>query len=130
MSEKLIKESRKVFLHLAELFYEMRINTLKETRPNEAEMLMADDAFMEGIYKECIKNASATFKEGANKQVISSQADSLIKISRIWADFFPANNRISLFRLFFPPFLALFPVFTEISPTDVSFGPPETGWPG
>ncbi|MDZ2870104.1 S-type pyocin domain-containing protein, partial [Klebsiella pneumoniae] len=29
-------------------------------------------------------------KEGANKQVISSQADSLIKISRIWADFFPA----------------------------------------
>ncbi|QAW70291.1 ABC transporter [Klebsiella pneumoniae] len=30
--------------------------------------------------------------EGANKQVISSQADSLIKISRIWADFFPANT--------------------------------------
>ncbi|MCT8008088.1 ABC transporter, partial [Klebsiella pneumoniae] len=26
-------------------------------------------------------------KESANKQVISSQADSLIKISRIWADF-------------------------------------------
>jgi hypothetical protein len=64
------------------------------------------------------------------KQVISSQADSLIKISRIWADFFPQTHRISLFRLFFPPFLALFPVFTEISPTDVSFGPPETGWPG
>ena len=77
----------------------------------------------EGFIEEFIK-------EGANKQVISSQADSLIKISRIWADFFPANNRISLFRLFFPPFLALFPVFTEISPTDVSFGPPETGWPG
>ncbi len=33
-----------------------------------------------------------TPKEGANKQVISSQADSLIKISRIWADFFPANT--------------------------------------
>ncbi|MFQ0783795.1 hypothetical protein ACH7EI_29415, partial [Klebsiella pneumoniae] len=32
------------------------------------------------------------FKESANKQVISSQADSLIKISRIWADFFPANT--------------------------------------
>ncbi|MFM0887499.1 hypothetical protein QU896_00005, partial [Citrobacter freundii] len=31
---------------------------------------------------------NSTFaKEGANKQVISSQADSLIKISRIWADF-------------------------------------------
>ena len=69
-------------------------------------------------------------REGANKQVISSQADSLIKISRIWADFFPQTHRISLFRLFFPPFLALFPVFSEISPTDVSFGPPETGWPG
>ncbi|PXH68403.1 ABC transporter ATP-binding protein, partial [Klebsiella pneumoniae] len=27
-----------------------------------------------------------SFREGANKQVISSQADSLIKISRIWAD--------------------------------------------
>ncbi|MEG6440818.1 hypothetical protein QCN23_21195, partial [Enterobacter bugandensis] len=27
-----------------------------------------------------------SIKEGANKQVISSQADSLIKISRIWAD--------------------------------------------
>ncbi|RRF42397.1 hypothetical protein EAO04_25940 [Klebsiella pneumoniae] len=33
-----------------------------------------------------------TIREGANKQVISSQADSLIKISRIWADFFPANT--------------------------------------
>ncbi|WP_220247166.1 hypothetical protein, partial [Klebsiella pneumoniae] len=50
-------------------------------------------------YQELVR----TFpREGANKQVISSQADSLIKISRIWADFFPANNRISLFRLFFP----------------------------
>ena len=75
-------------------------------------------------------HARSCAKEGANKQVISSQADSLIKISRIWADFFPQTHRISLFRLFFPPFLALFPVFTEISPTDVSFGPPETGWPG
>lgn len=35
---------------------------------------------------------SPLLKEGANKQVISSQADSLIKISRIWADFFPANT--------------------------------------
>ncbi|OOV69676.1 ABC transporter [Enterobacter kobei] len=36
--------------------------------------------------------SSPVTKEGANKQVISSQADSLIKISRIWADFFPANT--------------------------------------
>ncbi|MEB7684001.1 hypothetical protein NGC52_30710, partial [Klebsiella michiganensis] len=39
-----------------------------------------------------VGNNSAAAKEGANKQVISSQADSLIKISRIWADFFPANT--------------------------------------
>ncbi len=38
------------------------------------------------------KKRSVKVKEGANKQVISSQADSLIKISRIWADFFPANT--------------------------------------
>ena len=36
--------------------------------------------------------SSTIAREGANKQVISSQADSLIKISRIWADFFPANT--------------------------------------
>ena len=77
-----------------------------------------------------LTEAKDAFREGANKQVMSSQADSLIKISRIWADFCPQTHRISLFRLFFPPFLVLFPVFTEISPTDVSFGPPETGWPG
>ncbi|WP_334659751.1 hypothetical protein, partial [Klebsiella pneumoniae] len=40
-------------------------------------------------YQELVR----TFlRESANKQVISSQADSLIKISRIWADFFPANT--------------------------------------
>ncbi|WP_228312082.1 hypothetical protein [Klebsiella oxytoca] len=38
------------------------------------------------------KKLKLAAKEGANKQVISSQADSLIKISRIWADFFPANT--------------------------------------
>ena len=37
-------------------------------------------------------DVGGTTKEGANKQVMSSQADSLIKISRIWADFFPANT--------------------------------------
>ncbi|MDD9250347.1 hypothetical protein PVM13_16250 [Klebsiella variicola] len=39
-----------------------------------------------------LNRGSVRAKEGANKQVISSQADSLIKISRIWADFFPANT--------------------------------------
>ncbi|MDS1388552.1 hypothetical protein XC66_26665 [Klebsiella pneumoniae] len=41
------------------------------------------------VYNERFR--SQMIREGANKQVISSQADSLIKISRIWADFFPAN---------------------------------------
>ena len=40
----------------------------------------------------CEKIFREKVREGANKQVISSQADSLIKISRIWADFFPANT--------------------------------------
>ncbi len=44
-------------------------------------------------FNNCINPLDPIFiKEGANKQVISSQADSLIKISRIWADFFPANT--------------------------------------
>ncbi|MDZ4034096.1 hypothetical protein U0868_21320, partial [Kluyvera ascorbata] len=45
------------------------------------------------IYISILRDANiALTREGANKQVISSQADSLIKISRIWADFFPANT--------------------------------------
>ncbi len=42
--------------------------------------------------EEVVNQRNIKVKEGANKQVISSQADSLIKISRIWADFFPANT--------------------------------------
>ncbi|CAM8291527.1 Bipartite regulator domain [Escherichia coli] len=45
-----------------------------------------------GIVLVSDRNMQSLAKEGANKQVISSQADSLIKISRIWADFFPANT--------------------------------------
>ena len=63
MSEKLIKESQKVFMHMASLFYEMKINTLKEIRPDEVETLMKDDAFMDSIYKAFIKNASSSFKK-------------------------------------------------------------------
>ncbi len=47
---------------------------------------------LQGNYTLARKTQAVEFKEGANKQVISSQADSLIKISRIWADFFPANT--------------------------------------
>ncbi|MDC8484399.1 hypothetical protein ACTZPA_26360, partial [Klebsiella pneumoniae] len=40
------------------------------------------------LYFDKNKGLKSVFvREGANKQVISSQADSLIKISRIWADF-------------------------------------------
>ncbi|MFQ0652888.1 hypothetical protein ACH7CO_26085, partial [Klebsiella pneumoniae] len=45
------------------------------------------------LYFDKNKGLKSVFvRESANKQVISSQADSLIKISRIWADFFPANT--------------------------------------
>jgi hypothetical protein len=69
MSEKLIKNLKK-YLYMAGLFYEMKINTLKEVRPDEAEMLMEDDAFMDSIYKDCIKNASASFKKGSQMGVL------------------------------------------------------------
>ncbi|MDK5810732.1 hypothetical protein, partial [Klebsiella pneumoniae] len=46
----------------------------------------------ESIFLTFVFNSAMLLREGANKQVISSQADSLIKISRIWADFFPANT--------------------------------------
>ncbi len=44
------------------------------------------------IFAGTVRITAILIREGANKQVISSQADSLIKISRIWADFFPANT--------------------------------------
>ncbi|MGT1825720.1 hypothetical protein SPM29_06560, partial [Enterobacter hormaechei subsp. xiangfangensis] len=47
---------------------------------------------LKDLLHEMQRGLMDTPKEGANKQVISSQADSLIKISRIWADFFPANT--------------------------------------
>ncbi len=51
-----------------------------------------DFDFDDMAYPDIFLISGEEFKEGANKQVISSQADSLIKISRIWADFFPANT--------------------------------------
>lgn len=56
----------------------MTVQTSKNPQVDIAE----DNAFFPSEY---------SLREGANKQVISSQVDSLIKISRIWADFFPAN---------------------------------------
>ncbi|MFT2892198.1 hypothetical protein ACMWJ0_16675, partial [Escherichia coli] len=59
-----------------------------------ASVLMAMSAQAAEIYNKDSNKLDlyGKVKEGANKQVISSQADSLIKISRIWADFFPANT--------------------------------------
>ncbi len=60
----------------------------------EQEMLIREamESAEHGFTVHLKNGARITIREGANKQVISSQADSLIKISRIWADFFPANT--------------------------------------
>ncbi|MEG6456139.1 hypothetical protein QCN15_24960, partial [Enterobacter cloacae] len=52
------------------------------------DMNTASDASVQQVIKGTgvVKDIDMNTKEGANKQVISSQADSLIKISRIWAD--------------------------------------------
>ncbi|PZR27021.1 MAG: hypothetical protein DI538_25965, partial [Azospira oryzae] len=67
--------------------------TLRDIPAGTLALGLGDDA-SEGIALNCknsqrYRSVSAwlwNFREGANKQVISSQADSLIKISRIWAD--------------------------------------------
>ncbi|WP_130053514.1 PTS transporter subunit EIIC, partial [Escherichia coli] len=72
--------------------------------PTSGKVVAPFDGVISSLFSS--KHAINMVREGANKQVISSQVDSLIKISRIWANFFPANTsnqpRISLFRLFFP----------------------------
>ncbi|MDZ6767715.1 hypothetical protein U4Y39_23825, partial [Escherichia coli] len=45
-----------------------------------------EESEFRNAYRFWLKMLEPYSKEGANKQVISSQADSLIKISRIWAD--------------------------------------------
>ncbi|MDD8249693.1 glycosyltransferase [Escherichia coli] len=61
---------------------------------SDIELIFVDDGSKDQTRTILKKYSSRNNKvrEGANKQVISSQADSLIKISRIWADFFPANT--------------------------------------
>ncbi|MDP0417952.1 hypothetical protein QCC40_28280, partial [Klebsiella pneumoniae] len=44
----------------------------------------SSESAVERATRKYMENPTSA-KEGANKQVISSQADSLIKISRIWA---------------------------------------------
>ncbi|MER0132771.1 hypothetical protein KD913_16470 [Klebsiella pneumoniae] len=63
------------------------IDSLRQVFKNNKKLLIEMSSKEMWRYVE-----SDLLMEGANKQVISSQADSLIKISRIWADFFPANT--------------------------------------
>lgn len=80
--------------------FNAELNSLSGEGPyfskNVKSMNQVLNIFIECIYVKGRKFTRWVFfpesKEGANKQVISSQADSLIKISRIWADFFPANT--------------------------------------
>ncbi len=61
-------------------------------RPDEVARVLEKAGFTMDVVTQKAYGYRRGDKEGANKQVISSQADSLIKISRIWADFFPANT--------------------------------------
>ncbi|MGF9067910.1 hypothetical protein AAGN17_06140, partial [Klebsiella pneumoniae] len=65
-------------------------STNRDVRYAERELHFVIPSTVQGITHLAIFFSSSMqkdAKEGANKQVISSQADSLIKISRIWADF-------------------------------------------
>ncbi|MGF8167020.1 hypothetical protein AAGO99_26445, partial [Klebsiella pneumoniae] len=87
MNKDLKKEANKILLHLSKQCFELRVSSIIQNHPEQVEQLKHEEAFMMNTYKDSIKVAKQMFpKEGANKQVISSQADSLIKISRIWAD--------------------------------------------
>ncbi|EHO0083952.1 TPA: PTS transporter subunit EIIC [Escherichia coli] len=58
--------------------------------PTSGKVVAPFDGVISSLFSS--KHAINMVREGANKQVISSQVDSLIKISRIWANFFPANT--------------------------------------
>ncbi|WP_207308373.1 hypothetical protein, partial [Escherichia coli] len=91
------------------------ISQLMQSSPNDEYLIAASPVYIAAVQNDILKGIESLthpltqltivtsgayagpleeylIKEGANKQVISSQADSLIKISRIWADFFPANT--------------------------------------
>ncbi|WP_404880919.1 PTS sugar transporter subunit IIB, partial [Klebsiella pneumoniae] len=74
---------------------EMNVKKILAEMNKEAEVAHTDLTSAKSENADLIlsaKDIAEHLREGANKQVISSQADSLIKISRIWADFFPANT--------------------------------------
>ncbi|MDZ1629209.1 PTS sugar transporter subunit IIB [Klebsiella pneumoniae] len=74
---------------------EMNVKKILAEMNKEAEVAHTDLTSAKSETADLIlsaKDIAEHLRESANKQVISSQADSLIKISRIWADFFPANT--------------------------------------
>ncbi|MEH3883315.1 bacteriophage antitermination protein Q, partial [Enterobacter roggenkampii] len=62
---------------------------LETRRRSSSTSLIRERAFQNCKWRRAVSKLSKAqqswVREGANKQVISSQADSLIKISRIWA---------------------------------------------
>ncbi|MEH4948701.1 lipopolysaccharide core heptose(II) kinase RfaY, partial [Escherichia coli] len=75
-------ENNSKYLNVLNDFLSYDINIIKVFRSiDDTKVMLIDTDYGKLILKVFSP------KEGANKQVISSQADSLIKISRIWADF-------------------------------------------
>ncbi|SQM18408.1 lipopolysaccharide core biosynthesis protein [Escherichia coli] len=89
-------ENNSKYLNVLNDFLSYNINIIKVFRSiDDTKVMLIDTDYGKLILKVFspkVKRNERFFKDGANKQVISSQADSLIKISRIWADFFPANT--------------------------------------
>ncbi|EWF49896.1 PTS system ascorbate-specific IIB component [Klebsiella pneumoniae MGH 47] len=79
-----IEMTAKAVLKKLEIPAHIEHTTVSEAGAFKSDMILTQKTFADIL--------TADAREGANKQVISSQADSLIKISRIWADFFPANT--------------------------------------
>ncbi|MGR0202037.1 hypothetical protein ACUWC2_27555, partial [Klebsiella pneumoniae] len=87
-----VRNSEREFLYKNTSFDQLYAYLLNKEKSNFKNVVPIEvDVFLLRLEVECslLGNGgvlSKSFsKEGANKQVISSQADSLIKISRIWA---------------------------------------------
>ncbi|EFO4059390.1 hypothetical protein DK805_20945 [Escherichia coli] len=95
MSEKeSIAVSVIIPVHNAAGYISDTLSTVLSQTLNDIEIIIVNDCSDDNTLEivSALAETDSRIREGANKQVISSQADSLIKISRIWADFFPANT--------------------------------------
>ncbi|WP_350304404.1 hypothetical protein [Photorhabdus viridis] len=59
MNKELKLESNKCFSHLMTIFYDLRMRTVMNERPDEIEALCNDEDFMGMVFKECIKKAKS-----------------------------------------------------------------------